>query len=67
MLVLAAFLCAAAPSSVTKASAEPASEDTPAAMKKVPVYPKTVAVLKEVDYRGGKRKEKADKIGRAQV
>lgn len=60
ILVLAAFVCAAEPSSVAKVSAEPASEDTPAAMKKVPVYPKTVAVLKDVAYLGGKRKEKAD-------
>jgi acetyl esterase/lipase len=60
MLVLAAFLCAAEPSSVTKASTEPASEDTPAAMKKVTVYPKTVAIMKDVAYLGGTRKEKAD-------
>ena len=60
MLTLAAFLCAAEPAPVAKSVAEPASEDTPAALKKVPVYPKTVAVLKDVAYLGGTRKEKAD-------
>ena len=60
MLTLAAFLCVAEPAPVAKSVAEPASEDTPAALKKVPVYPKTVAVLKDVAYLGGTRKEKAD-------
>jgi acetyl esterase/lipase len=60
MLTLAAFLCAADTAPVVKPSAEPASEDTPAALKKIPVYPKTVAVLKDVAYLGGTRKEKAD-------
>jgi acetyl esterase/lipase len=60
MLTLAAFLCAAETAPVVKPSAAPASEDTPAALKKVPVYPKTVAVLKDVAYLGGTRKEKAD-------
>lgn len=60
MLTLAAFLCAAETAPVVKPAAEPASEDTPAAAKKVPVYPKTVAVLKDVAYLGGTRKEKAD-------
>ena len=46
MLTLAAFLCAAETAPVAKPAAEPASEDTPAALKKAPVYPKTVAVLK---------------------
>ncbi len=60
MLTLAAFLCAAEPTPVAKPVAAPASEDTPAALKKVPVYPKTVAVMKDVAYLGGTRKEKAD-------
>jgi len=60
LLTLAAFLCAAETAPVVKPAAEPASEDTPAALKKVPVYPKTVAVLKDVAYLGGTRKEKAD-------
>jgi acetyl esterase/lipase len=60
MLTLAAFLCAAETSPVAKPAAEPVSEDTPAAVKKAPVYPKTVAVLKDVAYLGGTRKEKAD-------
>jgi acetyl esterase/lipase len=60
MLTLAAFLCAADTAPVVKPSAEPASEDTPAALNKIPVYPKTVAVLKDVAYLGGTRKEKAD-------
>lgn len=60
LLFLAAFLCAAEPAPVAKPAAEPASEDTPAALKKVPAYPKTVAVLKDVAYLGGARKEKAD-------
>jgi acetyl esterase/lipase len=60
MLTLAIFLCAAEPTSVAKPIAAPASEDTPAALKKVPVYPKTVAVMKDVAYLGGTRKEKAD-------
>jgi len=60
MLSLAAFLCAAEPALVAKPVAGPASEDTPAALKKVPVYPKTVTVLKDVAYLGGTRKEKAD-------
>ena len=60
MLTLAIFLCAAEPTPVAKPIAAPASEDTPAALKKVPVYPKTVAVLKDVAYLGGTRKEKAD-------
>jgi acetyl esterase/lipase len=60
MLTLAAFLCAAETAPVVKPVAEPASEDTPAALKKIPVYPKTVAVLKDVAYLGGTRKEKAD-------
>jgi acetyl esterase/lipase len=60
MLTLAVFLCAAEPAPVAKPVAGPASEDTPAALKKVPVYPKTVTVLKDVAYLGGTRKEKAD-------
>ena len=60
LLALAAFLCAAETALVVKPAAEPASEDTPAALKKVPVYPKTVAVLKDVAYLGGTRKDKAD-------
>ena len=60
MLTLAIFLCAAEPTPVAKPGAEPASEDTPAALKKVPVYPKTVTVMKDVAYLGGTRKEKAD-------
>jgi acetyl esterase/lipase len=60
MLTLAVFLCAAEPTPVAKPVAAPASEDTPAALKKVPVYPKTVTVLKDVAYLGGTRKEKAD-------
>ena len=60
MLTLAIFLCAAEPTPGAKPGAEPASEDTPAALKKVPVYPKTVAVMKDVAYLGGTRKEKAD-------
>ena len=60
MLTLAIFLCAAEPTPGAKPIAAPASEDTPAALKKVPVYPKTVAVMKDVAYLGGTRKEKAD-------
>ena len=60
MLTLAIFLCAAEPTLGAKPIAAPASEDTPAALKKVPVYPKTVAVVKDVAYLGGTRKEKAD-------
>ena len=60
MLTLAAFLCAAEPTPVAKAVAVPASEDTPAALKKIPAYPQTVAVMKDVAYLGGTRKEKAD-------
>jgi len=60
MFTLAVFLCVAEPAPVVKPSAAPASEDTPAALKKVPVYPKTVAVLKDIAYLGGTRKEKAD-------
>ncbi|MCX6888509.1 MAG: alpha/beta hydrolase [Verrucomicrobia bacterium] len=60
MLTLAVFLCAAEPTPVAKPVTAPASEDTPAALKKVPVYPKTVTVLKDVAYLGGTRKEKAD-------
>lgn len=60
MLTLAAFLCAAEPTPVPKAVAVPASEDTPAALKKIPAYPQTVAVMKDVAYLGGTRKEKAD-------
>ncbi len=41
-------------------SVEPASEDTPAILKKVPVYPKTVQVDVDVAYLGVDRKEKAD-------
>jgi acetyl esterase/lipase len=65
LLTLAAFLLAAEPTPVVppapaaKAS-EPASEDTPAALKKVPVYPKTVQVQVDVPYLGPNRKEKAD-------
>lgn len=43
-----------------KAVGEPASEDTPAALKKVPVYPKTVQVKVDVAYLAANRKEKAD-------
>jgi acetyl esterase/lipase len=60
MLTLAVFLCAAEPAPVAKPAVEPVSEDTPAALKKVPVYPKTVTILKDVAYLGGTRKEKAD-------
>jgi acetyl esterase/lipase len=45
---------------VEKAVGEPASEDTPAVAKKVPVYPKTVRVQVDVPYLGATRKEKAD-------
>ena len=45
---------------VAKAVGEPASEDTPAVAKKVPVYPKTVRVQVDVPYLGATRKEKAD-------
>ena len=44
---------------VTKTS-EPASEDTPAVLKKKVVYPTTVKVQVDVVYLGGTRKEKAD-------
>lgn len=43
-----------------KAVGEPASEDTPAVLKKVPVYPKTVQVKVDVAYLAANRKEKAD-------
>ena len=43
-----------------KAVGEPASEDTPAVAKKVPVYPKTVQVKVDVAYLAANRKEKAD-------
>jgi acetyl esterase/lipase len=39
---------------------EPASEDTPAVVKKKVVYPKTVKVQKDVAFLGETRKEKAD-------
>jgi acetyl esterase/lipase len=45
---------------VAKGVGEPASEDTPAVAKKVPVYPKTVRVQVDVPYLGATRKEKAD-------
>jgi acetyl esterase/lipase len=45
---------------VAKAVGAPASEDTPAVAKKVPVYPKTVRVQVDVPYLGATRKEKAD-------
>ncbi|NBX33781.1 alpha/beta hydrolase [bacterium] len=65
LLTLAAFLLAADPTPVVPSAppakaAEPASEDTPAALKKVPVYPKTVQVQVDVPYLGPNRKEKAD-------
>jgi len=48
------------PAVAAKAGAEPASEDTPAELKKVPVYPQTVRVQTDVPYLGAARKEKAD-------
>jgi len=45
---------------VAKGVGAPASEDTPAVAKKVPVYPKTVRVQVDVPYLGATRKEKAD-------
>ena len=48
------------PPAAAKAAAEPASEDTPAELKKVPVYPKTVRVQADVAFLGVARKEKAD-------
>lgn len=47
-------------SAAQPASATPATEDTPAVLKKVPVYPTTVKVQLDVAYLGEKRKEKAD-------
>jgi acetyl esterase/lipase len=41
-------------------NSEPASEDTPAVLKKKVVYPTTVKVLKDVAYLNPERKEKAD-------
>lgn len=43
-----------------KSSAEPASEDTPAVVKKKVVYPTTVKVQVDVPYLGAARKDKAD-------
>ena len=65
LLTLAAFLLAVETAPVDKPAApvkpaEPTSEDTPAALKKVPVYPKTVQVQVDVPYLGAARKEKAD-------
>ncbi len=65
LLTLAAFLFAAETSPAGKSAPavkapEPASEDTSAALKKVPVYPKTVQVQVDVPYLGANRKEKAD-------
>jgi acetyl esterase/lipase len=45
---------------VASKTAEPASEDTPAVLKKKVVYPTTVKVQKDVAFLGGTRKEKAD-------
>lgn len=59
-LLLVAFLAAEPAVKPAAKSTEPASEDTPAALKKAPVYPSTVAVSKDVSYLGSKRKEKAD-------
>jgi acetyl esterase/lipase len=45
---------------VASKTSEPASEDTPAVLKKKVVYPTTVKVQKDVAYLGETRKEKAD-------
>lgn len=45
---------------VTTKGTEPASEDTPAVMKKVVVYPTSVKVQRDVAYLPAPRKEKAD-------
>lgn len=50
----------AKPAVATKKASEPPSEDTPAELKKVPVYPQTVQVKADVAYLGTTRKEKAD-------
>ena len=74
-ILLASLLAATAPTTETPAvksvepvvaketaskTSEPASEDTPAVLKKKVVYPTTVKVQKDVAYLGGTRKEKAD-------
>ena len=74
-LLLVALLAATAPAAETPSAnsaepvvakevasktSEPASEDTPAVLKKKVVYPTTVKVQKDVAYLGGTRKEKAD-------
>lgn len=51
---------AAKPAAVAAKASEAASEDTPAEMKKAPIYPKTVRVQMDVPYLGAARKEKAD-------
>ncbi len=58
MLSLAAFLCAATPVVPTSPAPTPPSKST--AAKKVPVYPTTVEVVRDVAFLGGSRKEKAD-------
>lgn len=60
--LLVALLAAAspAPDNTATKSSEPASEDTPAVLKKKVVYPTTVKVQADVAYLGGTRKEKAD-------
>ena len=74
-LLLVALLAATAPAAETPSvnsaepvvakevaskTSEPASEDTPAVLKKKVVYPTTVKVQKDVAYLGETRKEKAD-------
>ncbi|MEI7602406.1 MAG: alpha/beta hydrolase [Opitutae bacterium] len=74
-ILLASLLAATAPTAETppvksvepvvakeaaSKTAEPASEDTPAVLKKKVVYPTTVKVQKDVAYLGETRKEKAD-------
>ena len=74
-ILLAALLAATSPATETTTpksiestpakeavakNSEPASEDTPAVLKKKVVYPTTVKVQVDVAYLGGTRKEKAD-------
>ncbi len=74
-ILLASLLAATAPAAETPSAksvepvvakevasktSEPASEDTPAVLKKKVVYPTTVKVQKDVAFLGETRKEKAD-------
>ena len=74
-ILLASLLAATAPAAETPSAksvepvvakevasktSEPASEDTPAVLKKKVVYPTTVKVQKDVAFLGENRKEKAD-------